>query len=95
MVAKTRKMASGSAVEFSCEYAFEQGGPMRGMELVWVIEPKSGAAVTRPIRTVRQKGKLRYFNKESKPEDGPFKCHVALKMPDGTLKPVSQKTEME
>jgi hypothetical protein len=93
-VAKPRKTADGTAVSFECAYAFQTGVPTRGMQFVWVIAPKSGQAITRPV-TLRQKGTLRTFNKESKPEDGPFECHIALKMPDGSLKPVSQKTPMK
>jgi hypothetical protein len=65
------------------------------MEFVWVIEPESGEAINRPIRTIRQKGSLRYFSKDTTPDNGPFKSYVALKKPDGTLQPVSPETAMK
>jgi hypothetical protein len=74
-VALAQTLPTGTAMGFSVDYEFTQGGPNPASQYVWVIEPGKGPPVKFPVRLSRQ-STLQVFVPKWRPPDGPFRSHI-------------------
>ncbi len=74
-VALAQTLPTGTAMGFSVDYEFTQGGPNAASQYVWVIEPGKGPPVKFLVRLSR-KSTLQVFVLKWRPPDGPFQSHI-------------------
>ncbi len=74
-VALAQTLPTGTAMGFSVDYRFKQGGPITGSRYVWVIEGTKPEPVRQDVQLGMQ-GTLQTFVPQWRPENGPFRCHI-------------------
>lgn len=91
-VALAQTLPDGTAMGFSVDYRFVQGGPDSSTRYVWVIQPASGQPTVVPVE-LEPSGTLQTFTK-FRPEHGPFQCFLAEETASGEHSPLSDPLSM-
>lgn len=87
-VALAQTLPEGTAMGFSVDYQFIQGGPNQSARYVWVILPGRGKPLAAAVQ-LEESGTLQSFFPPLKPEDGPFRCFIAEAVSEGQPQPIS------
>ncbi len=74
-VALPQTLPTGTAMGFSVDYQFTQGGPNPSSPYVWVVEPSKGPPAKMAVQ-LKQRGTLQTFVHKLRPEHGPFTSHI-------------------
>jgi len=74
-VALAQTLPTGTAMGFSVDYQFAQGGPNSSSRYLWVVEPSKGPPAKMDVR-LQERGTLQTFVLQLRPEHGPFKSHI-------------------
>lgn len=74
-VALPQNLPSGTAMGFSVDYRYVQGGPEAGSRYVWVIQGNQPDPFRQDVQ-LQQDGTLQTFVPPWRPEHGPFQCHI-------------------
>jgi hypothetical protein len=75
-VALPQSLPTGTAMGFSVDYRFTQGGPGTVSRCVWVIEASRADQPVRQDVQLQTEGTLQMFVPQWRPEHGPFRCHI-------------------
>lgn len=86
-VALAQTLPGGTAMGFSVNYRFLQGGPQPGWQYAVVVQAADGRRDARELPSGPQ-GTLQWFV-DWKPGDGPFQGQAIGRAPDGTVHPLS------
>ncbi|MGE0608093.1 MAG: hypothetical protein AB7O62_13445 [Pirellulales bacterium] len=87
-VALAQTLPSGTAMGFSVDYQFAQGGPATNGRYSWVIVPAKGEPVSVQV-PLEESGTLQEFFLTLRPEHGPFQCYLAEVVSNNRPNPIS------
>lgn len=79
---------TGTLMSFSVDYRFREGGPDAAAKYVWVVERSKGEPHRQPVQ-LNSSGNLRTFLPEWRPEEGPFRSHIAVVSDNNVLDNIS------
>lgn len=93
-VALAQTLPDGTAMGFSIDYQFTQGGPNQSARYAWVIVPSRGKPVTAAVQ-LAESGTLQSFFPPLRPEDGPFRCLITEAVSEGQPQPISTTVSLK